>query len=146
MKTSFALILSVLLATQCGVRTRSTQQSPPQAKPASTNTQNKQCDFSDYKPLRLAASTLGSPVLSMPQPEYPVEAKERKLAGRITVEILINVQTGLVEQACAPDGDEDLKRPAEAAALKVKLSPYNDYIRQRHRYAEGVVIYNFVAQ
>jgi hypothetical protein len=56
------------------------------------------------------------------------------------------VHTGLVEKACAPDGDEDLKRPAEAAALKVKLSPYNDYIRQRYRYAEGVVIYNFVAQ
>jgi len=146
MKTPFALTLSVFLVAQCGVPSRSTQQAPPQAKPASKDTQNKQCDFSDYKPLRLAASTLGSPVLSMPQPEYPVEARGRKLAGRITVKILIDVHTGLVEKACALDGDEDLKQPAEAAALKVKLSHYNDYIRQRYRYAEEVVIYNFVAQ
>jgi hypothetical protein len=128
------------------VHTRSTQQSPPQAKQASTDTQETQCDFSDYKPLRLRATTLGSPVLSMPQPEYPAEARERKLAGRITVKILINVHTGLVERACAIDGDADLKRPAETAALKVKLSPYNDYITQRYRYAEGVVIYNFIAE
>jgi outer membrane biosynthesis protein TonB len=145
MKT-FILTLSVLVVAQCGVHTRSTEQSPPQANQASTDTQKKQCDFSDYKPLRLRASTLGSPVLSMPQPEYPAEARERKLTGRITVNVLINVNTGVVEQACAADGNEILKRLAEAAALKIRLSPYNDYIRQRYRYAEGVVIYNFVAQ
>ena len=147
MKTPFTLTVSVFLVAQCGgVHNRSTQQSPPQAKQASTDTQKKQCDFSDFKPLRLRATTLGSPVLSMPKPEYPVEAKERKLAGRIRVKILINVHTSLVEHACGLDGDEDLKRPAETAALKIKLSPYNDYIKQRYRYAEGVVIYNFVAQ
>lgn len=64
----------------------------------------------------------------------------------MTVRVLINVRTGLVEQACAVDGDESLKRAAEVAALKVQLSPYNGYIKQKYTYATGAVIYNFVAQ
>src|SRR5436309_14920784 len=58
MKTPFTLTVSVFLVAQCGgVHNRSTQQSPPQAKQASTDTQKKQCDFSDFKPLRLRATT-----------------------------------------------------------------------------------------
>ena len=145
MKAHLTLILSVLLVAQCGVHTRSSQPSP-QAKQPSAEAQEKRCDFSDYKPLRLGAAGLGSLVLSLPQPEYSAEARERKLAGRITVKVLINVHTGFVEQACASDGDEILKRLAEAAALKIRLSPYNNYIKQMYSYAEGTMIYNFVAQ
>jgi hypothetical protein len=142
MKTSLTLIFSILFVAQCGVPT---QQSLPQDKQPSTETQNKRCDFSSYKPLRLGAAGLGTPVLSLPQPEYSAEARERKLAGRITVTILINIHTGFVEQACAPDGDEILKQLVEAAALKIRLSPYNDYIKLRYRYAQGAVVYNFVS-
>ena len=127
MKASITLAVILLLA-QCGRATRSSQPSNSETKQPSTETQDKQCDFPSYKPLRLGAADLGTPVLSLPQPEYSAEARERKLAGQITVKILINVDTGLVEQACALDGDEMLKRSAEAAALKIRLSPYNDYI------------------
>lgn len=82
----------------------------------------------------------------MPKPEYPREAKDRKIEGSITVKVLINVRSGLVEQACAINGDQALGRAAEGTALKVKLSPYNDYVRERYSYAEGVVTYSFVAQ
>jgi hypothetical protein len=145
MKASITLTFVLLLVAQCGRATRSNQQSISKAKQPSTETQNKQCDFSSYKPLRLGAAGLGSPALTMPQPEYSAEARERKLAGRITVNVLIDVNTGVVEQACASDGDEILKRLAEAAALKIRLSPYNDYIKRRYHYAQGVVVYNFVS-
>lgn len=62
------------------------------------------------------------------------------------VKVLINVRTGLVESRCALDGDVILRKAAEAAALKVRVSPYGDYIKERYRYAEGVVVYNFGAQ
>ena len=146
MKTPFTLTLAFLLVAQGGGCRRSAQQSPPQAKQSSAETQKKECDFSEYRPLQLSAATLGSPILSIPAPEYPPEARERKVAGRVTVRTLINVSSGLVERACAIDGDESLKSAAEAAALKMKLSPYNDYIKQKYTYASGTVIYNFVAQ
>src|SRR5687767_4466624 len=110
MKASITLAIIALLVPQCGRATRSSQPSNSETKPPSTETQDKQCDFPSYKPLRLGAAGLGTPVLSLPQPEYSAEARERKLAGQITVKILINVNTGVVEQACASDGDEILKR------------------------------------
>jgi outer membrane biosynthesis protein TonB len=145
MKTHLLMPLSVLLMAQCGGHNPSTQPSP-QAEKATVAAPEKRCDFSDYKPLQLQAATLGSPVLRMPRPEYPSEARERKVAGPVTVRVLINVHTGHVEQACAVEGDESLKRAAEMAALKVQLSPYNNYIQQRYTYAAGFVIYNFEPQ
>lgn len=144
MKALITLTFVVLLVVQCGRATRSNKPSVSEAEQPRSETQNNQCGFSSYKPLRLGAD-LGSPALSMPQPEYSAEARERKLAGRITVNVLINVNTGVVEQACAADGDAILKRLAEAAALRIRLSPYNDYIKRRYRYAQGFVVYNFVA-
>jgi hypothetical protein len=90
--------------------------------------------------------TLGSPAVSMPQPQYPPEAKERKVAGPVMVKVLINVHTGLVERACGVEGDDALRKTAEAAALKIKTSPYNEYIKNNYQYVEAVVVYNFVAQ
>jgi hypothetical protein len=145
MKT-FTLLLLVVFAAQCNpLRTESSKQNPQQANLPTADSETKRCDFSIYNPLVLKG-TLGSPAVSMPQPQYPPEAKDRKLAGPVTVKVLINVRTGLVERACAIDGDEPLSKAAETAALKVRLSPYNDYIKERYQYAEGVVTYNFVAQ
>jgi hypothetical protein len=145
MKISLALIFFIFFAVQCGERTPSTKQSNPRYQQPSPETQNKRCDFSSYKPLRLGAQSLETPVLSFPKPEYSAQARERKLAGRIAVIVLINTHTGSVEQACASDGGEILKQLAEAAALKIKLAPYKDYIKRRYQYAQGVVVYNFVS-
>jgi Gram-negative bacterial TonB protein C-terminal len=89
---------------------------------------------------------MGLPAASIPQPQYPSEAKDRKLAGSIAVRVLINVRTSLVEKACTSDGNDILRKAAETAALKIRLFPYNDYIKERYRYAEGMIVYNFVAQ
>src|ERR1700730_6827853 len=137
MKTPSTLLLSIVFIAQCGAhRPQSTQQAPPQAKQSNAEEAKGPCDFSEYKPLKLKG-TLGSPAVSMPRPEYPPEAKDRKIEGPVTVRVLINVRSGLVERACAINGDEGLRRAAEAAALKVKLSPYNNYIKERYSYAEG---------
>lgn len=146
MKIFFTLVLLVIFAAQCGThRPQLTEQAPQDAKQSNAEAEKKQCDFSDYKPLTLRG-TLGSQAISMPIPKYPPEAKDRKIEGQVTVRVLINVRSGLVERACAIKGDESLRRAAEAAALLVKLRPYNDYVKERYGYAEGVVTYNFVAQ
>jgi hypothetical protein len=146
MKISGTFVLSAIFVTQCGVhRTASTEQATPPAKSSSAEAEKQRCDFSDYKPLTLRG-TLGSQATSMPIPKYPPEAKEQKIAGRVTVKVLINVRSGVIERACAIQGDDLLRNAAEAAALKIKLRSYSNYIKEKYNYAEGVVIYNFLAQ
>ena len=97
MKASITLAFAVLLMAQCGPATRSSQSTISEAKQPNTETENKQCDFSSYEPLRVGAQGLGSPVLAMPRPEYSAAARERKLSGPVQVNVLINVNTGVIK-------------------------------------------------
>jgi hypothetical protein len=100
------------------------------------------CDFSKWTSLR-ARANYGSPMLSFPKPQYPAEAKERGAHGTVAVLLLVNVRTGLVEQACVIEGDEMLHAAAKDAALHVKFSPYSRYIQGNFLYAEERVVYGF---
>jgi outer membrane biosynthesis protein TonB len=145
--SSFILILLAMWTLQCNrhpSQTGDNTSNQPQQINQSSSKSKKECDFAAYKPLRFT-STLGSPAISMPKPDYPPEAKGQKIEGIVRVKLLINVRSGLVEQACVIEGDEILGQAAKTAALKVKVSPYNNYIKERYNYAEGVVSYNFVA-
>jgi len=133
----------MLLVSQCGGhRASSSEQTSEQPKESAAV---KQCDFSAYRPL-VVRNTLGAPYASMSQPDYPPEAKGRKLGGSVVVKVLINVKTGSVEKACAVKGNEIFVSPAERAALKIKTSSYNEYITTRYQYVEAQVVYTFVPQ
>ena len=60
--------------------------------------------------------------------------------------LLVNVRSGLVEQACVVEGDEAFTSSAKDAGLRVKFKPYSNYIQKNHSYAEEIVTYNFMTQ
>src|SRR5207248_8522355 len=95
-KVLLVLTVSNLLFIQCGSR-----QAPPRSDTSRNDrpTVDKKCDFSELKPLK-ARANYGSPLVSMPQPTYPLEAKERGIKGRVGVLVLVNVHNGNVENAC----------------------------------------------
>jgi hypothetical protein len=104
------------------------------------------CDFSKYKPLKLGLST-GGYATSLPRPPYPPEAKDQHAASQVTLKLLINVRTGSVEQACFVAGNNLFEQSSKDAALRSKFSfekpkPFP----KGYAYAEGVIVYNFVAQ
>jgi len=88
------------------------------------------------------------PRISLPPPRYPNEAKEQRVGGLVKVSVLVNAESGRVERACAVEGDDLLKAAAEAAARQARFSPYlnNTYIKENHKYLEGIISYNFVLQ
>jgi len=79
------------------------------------------CDFSAYAPVPMS---LFDPkvVTKRVAPEYPAGAVERGVQGRVVVKGLVNEQ-GLIERACAVEGEEILRRAAETAVLRWKLKP-----------------------
>jgi len=108
---------------------------------------SEKCDFSSYKPFK--GGMLQAPGVSLPQPQYPQEAKDRKLQGTVSVRVLVNLRSGLVERACVAEGDEVLGQAAVQAALKAKFAPdwgHSKYLAERYSYVETLIKYNFMGQ
>jgi hypothetical protein len=146
LKPILILLLPALLAVQCGAR----HPKPPgrvdqDPQRVNRNPEKNKCDFSKFKPMKARAS-YGSPIVSMPQPEYPAASKGSGIQGKVTVLLLVNVRSGLVEQACVVEGDEPFTSSAKDAGLSVKFKPYSSYIQKTYSYAEEIVTYNFLGQ
>ena len=153
------LLLFVVLSASCGDR-QGAQHTPNSSAPvnpspaqgananeAKSPSPQVNCDFSSYKPLVRPISA--GPKISMPQPSYPSEAKEKGVGGMVRVKILINAESGHVEQACVVEGDELLANAAKEAALRARFSPYlggNKYVKENYRFIESFITYNFVLQ
>jgi outer membrane biosynthesis protein TonB len=132
----------LVLAIQCG-SVRQRQQNSTSKIPETTPTVHpNDCDFSRFKPLK-ARANYGSPVISMPQPVYPPEARANNVRGKVTVLLLVNVANGLVEEACVVNGNESLASAARDAALRVTFEPYSKYIQSRYTHAEEIVNFDF---
>jgi hypothetical protein len=56
------------------------------------------------------------PALAKPKPAYPPEAKKLGIQGQVAMMVLINTQTGSVEQACVVARDAALADASKAAA------------------------------
>lgn len=110
---------------------------------------NEKCDFSEYKTLRVKSLKIES----LPQPEYPQEAKDRNASGCVPVKILVDKE-GDISQACVPDKNEnpkDCKEPlneeifsrrAREAALKAKFDVRRVSLHEKD-FFEMTIIYNF---
>jgi TonB family protein len=97
-------------------------------------------DVSDQnKPID--GGVLNAKTLEMPQPKYPEAARQAKIAGRVTVKVLIDEKGNLVS-AEAIDGPEALRASALEAAKKAKFTL--TLIGTRPVRVTGVLTYDFV--
>lgn len=146
------LVLTICLFMQCGgsAAQRSVESNPvPEQAPSSANKSvNDECDFSSYAPVRILHFD-SKAVIKEVEPEYPKEAVQHHIQGRVIVKVLIN-KSGDVEKSCATEGDETLRPSAEKAALQWKFKPGYGlaFLRPKTKknpknYAEVYIVFDF---
>lgn len=80
----------------------------------------RNCDFSQYHPLRMSSDWIWrGGILKRFEPSYPPEAKQQHLTGKISLRVLIK-GNGEVVQACG-DGPLVLRNAAERSSSPVGL-------------------------
>jgi len=93
------------------------------------------------KVLKVSQGVLTSKVLNLPRPNYPPLAKQIRLQGSVSIQVLID-ENGKVVSAKALSGHQVLVNAAEAAALQARFSP--TLLSGQPVKVSGVIIYNFV--
>ncbi len=93
------------------------------------------------KVLKVSQGVLTSKVLSLPKPAYPPLAKQMRLQGSVSIQVLID-ESGHVVSAKALSGHQVLVRAAEAAAIQARFSP--TLLSNQAVKVSGVITYNFV--
>jgi protein TonB len=89
------------------------------------------------------SQVLNSKAISLPRPNYPIIAKQIKIQGVVTVQVLID-ETGKVVSAKAVSGHPLLVHEAQKAALQARFSP--TIIGDQPVKVSGVITYNFIMQ
>ncbi|HEX8069968.1 MAG TPA: energy transducer TonB [Pyrinomonadaceae bacterium] len=92
---------------------------------------------------RLPSTIISSKIISKPVPAYPALAKQARVSGVVTVEILVD-ESGRVISATATSGHPLLREAARAAALQARFSP--TLLTGQPVKVSGVITYNFVLQ
>lgn len=81
--------------------------------------------------------------VSLPKPPYPEMAKQLKIQGVVSVQVLVD-ETGRVVSAKAVSGNAFLVREAQKAALQARFAP--TLLGDQPVKVSGVITYNFVLQ
>ena len=93
------------------------------------------------KVLKVSIGVLQGKILSLPKPNYPPIAKQLRLQGSISVQVLID-EHGKVVSAKALGGHQILVNAAESSATQARFSP--TLLSGQPVKVSGVIIYNFV--
>jgi protein TonB len=93
--------------------------------------------------IRVSSSVISSKIISKPAPAYPALAKQARVQGMVTVEILVDEQ-GRVVAAQATNGHPLLRMAAQQSAFHARFSPTT--ISGQPVKVSGVITYNFVLQ
>ena len=102
---------------------------PPVVKPPTTQ--------------RVPSVVLTSKAISLPQPAYPIMAKQTGTHGAVNIQILVDEQ-GKVISAQALSGNPMLTPAAREAAMRARFTP--TILNGQPVKIQGVIIYNFVLQ
>lgn len=102
---------------------------PPVVKPPTTQ--------------RVTSVVLTSKAVSLPQPAYPIIAKQSRTQGPVNVQILVDEQ-GKVISAQIVAGNPMLTSAAKEAAMRARFTP--TILNGQPVKIQGVIIYNFVLQ
>jgi protein TonB len=92
---------------------------------------------------KLASQLLVAKAISLPQPPYPQLAKQIRMQGPVTVQILVD-ESGKVVSAHAVSGHPTLTTAARDAALRARFTP--TMLSGQPVKVQGVITYNFVLQ
>jgi len=84
-----------------------------------------------------------SKVISLPQPAYPVIAKQTRQQGPVSIQILVDEQ-GKVISAQVVSGIPMLNTAAKDAAMRARFTP--TVLNGQPVKIQGVITYNFVLQ
>lgn len=84
---------------------------------------------------------LNSKAIELPQPNYPALARQIRLKGSVTVQVMID-ESGKVVSAKALTGHTIFVNEAERAAMRARFSPTT--INDQPVKVQGVITYNFV--
>jgi protein TonB len=102
---------------------------PPVVKPPTTQ--------------RVTSVVLSSKALSLPQPPYPMMAKQMRIQGLVSVQILVDEQ-GKVLSAQVVSGNPALSTAAKDAAMRARFTP--TILNGQPVKIQGVINYNFTMQ
>ena len=109
--------------------TTSSPPPPPVVKPPTTE--------------RVTSKVLSSKALNLPQPAYPIIAKQAHVQGPVNVQILVDEQ-GKVISTQIVSGNPMLTSAAKEAAMRARFTP--TILNGQPVKIQGVIIYNFVLQ
>jgi protein TonB len=93
--------------------------------------------------IRVSSQILSGKVINKPVPAYPIIAKQARVSGVVTVEILLD-ERGNVISAQVTSGHALLREAARAAALQAHFLPTQ--LNGQPVKVSGVITYNFVLQ
>jgi TonB family protein len=104
--------------------------------------QEPTCDFSKYKPLVISHALLNA-VVKKVEPDYPAMGKNVRAHGEVPVKIIVN-RKGDVVAACATEGHPLLRQSAVEAASQWKFKPnFGLSVRQKRKYIQDFIVFNF---
>jgi len=93
--------------------------------------------------LRVASTILSGKAISLPQPPYPMIAKQAHVQGPVSIQILVN-EEGKVLSAQVVSGNAMLSSAAKDAAMRARFSP--TMLNGTPVKIQGVITYNFTLQ
>jgi protein TonB len=91
----------------------------------------------------ISKRVINSEALSLPKPPYPALARQIRIQGAVSVQVLID-ETGRVVSAKSIAGHPMLTGAAQRAAMEARFSP--TLLGEQPVKVSGVIIYNFVLQ
>jgi protein TonB len=91
-------------------------------------------------PKVISKGVITGQAISLPQPAYPLPAKNIRVQGRVSVQVLIDEQ-GNVVSAKAMDGHPLLTGASQRAALQAKFKP--TLLSNQPVKVSGVITYDF---
>ncbi len=93
------------------------------------------------QPKVVSGGVLNGKAVYLHKPEYPFEAREKRVSGSVTVQVLID-ETGKIIFACAVSGAPELHRTSEIASYQSKFSPTK--LEGKPVKVSGVITYKYV--
>ena len=95
------------------------------------------------RPQVIRKTVLNGEAISLPKPVYPPIAKQTRVQGPVTIQVLVDEQ-GRVVSANVVKGDPRLAHAARQAAMQARFSP--TMLGDQPVKVSGVITYNFVLQ